>query len=100
MVCDRVHHKTDINCGFCIAHGDCVRQWSKIGSAHVARAAPDGYTILFGSRSAAIDGAIIPLKLVVQFHATDDGLVAEFAGFAGRLDGRRRRAAVLPEIDK
>jgi tripartite-type tricarboxylate transporter receptor subunit TctC len=26
-----------------------------IGSAHVARAAPDGYTILFGSRSAAID---------------------------------------------
>jgi tripartite-type tricarboxylate transporter receptor subunit TctC len=26
-----------------------------IGSAHVARALPDGYTILFGSRSAAID---------------------------------------------
>jgi tripartite-type tricarboxylate transporter receptor subunit TctC len=26
-----------------------------VGSAHVARAAPDGYTILFGSRSAAID---------------------------------------------
>lgn len=26
-----------------------------IGSAHAARAAPDGYTILFGSRSAAID---------------------------------------------
>src|SRR5215471_17085555 len=25
-----------------------------VGSAHVARAAPDGYTILFGSRSAAI----------------------------------------------
>jgi tripartite-type tricarboxylate transporter receptor subunit TctC len=26
-----------------------------VGSAHVARAAPDGYTILFGTRSAAID---------------------------------------------
>ena len=26
-----------------------------VGSAHVARAQPDGYTILFGSRSAAID---------------------------------------------
>jgi tripartite-type tricarboxylate transporter receptor subunit TctC len=26
-----------------------------VGSAHVARAAPDGYTILFGSRSAATD---------------------------------------------
>jgi tripartite-type tricarboxylate transporter receptor subunit TctC len=26
-----------------------------VGSAHVARAVPDGYTILFGSRSAAID---------------------------------------------
>ena len=26
-----------------------------VGSAHVARSVPDGYTILFGSRSAAID---------------------------------------------
>jgi Tripartite tricarboxylate transporter family receptor len=31
-----------------------------VGSAHVARAQPDGYTILFGSRSAAIDAWALP----------------------------------------